>query len=77
MLDRHFVDAYVEATGARADLVPYGADKCRQLGRDLSAMAAQGRLRRGRVSIAGLAGQGFPTCVWSYRLVADPASTSI
>ena len=28
VLNRYFVNAYVDATGAPADAMPYGADKC-------------------------------------------------
>lgn len=68
VLHQAFVDAYIQATGAPARTMPYGADKCAQLGRDLSAMEADGVLDRTRSSITGLAGQGFPKWVWSYRL---------
>lgn len=68
VLDRDFVDDYVAATGARVKVMPYGADKCPQLGCDLSWMAARGRLLRSRTGICGLAGMGFPKWVWTYRL---------
>ncbi|WOI47704.1 hypothetical protein [Acidovorax sp. BLS4] len=68
VLNREFVDAYAEATGAPVQVMPYGADKCRQLGRDLSWMAAQGRLLRCRTGLCGMAGMGFPRWVWTYRL---------
>ena len=71
VLNRYFVDAYVDATRARAYVMPYGADKCPQLGRDLSSLAALGTLSRSRVSITGLAGQGFPKWIWSYRLASS------
>ena len=68
VLNRDFVDAYVSATNAKAVAVPYGADKCPQLGRDMSAMHAAGKLKRHTTGIEGLAGMGFPRWVWSYYL---------
>lgn len=67
VLNRDFVDDYVEATGAPYDPMPYGADKCKQLGRDLSQMTKEGTLERVAVGLAGV-GMGFPKWVWSYRL---------
>ena len=69
VLDRHFVDAYTEACKPRVCLVmPYGANKVPQLGRDLSKMYDMGMLKRYIIGIDGLAGQGFPRWVYSYRL---------
>lgn len=68
VLNRNFVDRYVDATGAKAIGMFYGADKCPQLGRDLSALHADMKLRRHRTGIQGLAGMGFPLWVWSYYL---------
>ena len=54
----------------------YGADKCLQLGRDLSFLARRGVLVRHRASVTGVAGMGFPKWVWSYRLpTGSTAST--
>jgi hypothetical protein len=68
VLNSDFVEDYVEATNARQAIQPYGAAKCPQLGRDLSAMKRAGILKRHRVGIQGMAGMGFPRWVWSYEL---------
>jgi hypothetical protein len=64
-----FVDAYMEATGAKCYPQMWGAHKCPQLGRDLSQMARDGALRRHRAGLSGGAWQpGFPKWVWSYEI---------
>lgn len=69
VLNRDFVDAYIEATGASFKAVMYGAHKCPQLGRDLSHLAEVRRLRRYRTGLGDMgSGMGFPRWVWSYRL---------
>lgn len=67
VLNRYFVDDYISATGATADPMPFGADRCRQLGRDLSRMYRSGLLTR---EVCGLRGMewGFPKWVYVYRL---------
>jgi predicted metal-dependent phosphotriesterase family hydrolase len=66
ILDAAFVDAYTVATGAKSIVHFYGADTCKQLGRDLSKMHALGKLTRCRVGIsAGYS--GMPKWVWSYQ----------
>ena len=66
--DAEFVDAYIEATEAPFGATNYGANKCPQLGRDLSAMFNDGVLKRERMGIDGMAGMGFPRWVYLYRL---------
>lgn len=67
VLDRDFVVAYVEATGASATPVAFGAPRCPMLGRDLAALCRAGRLDRFPVGISG--GEvGFPSWVYSYTL---------
>jgi hypothetical protein len=68
VVNSDFVDAYVEATGARHAVQPYGAAKCPQLGRDLSAMKRAGTLKRFRCGLQGMGGMGFPRWVWVYEL---------
>lgn len=68
ILNRDFVDDYVEATGAREGVQMYGANKCPQLSRDLLEMKRAGLLKRHRTGVQGMAGMGFPTWVWSYRI---------
>lgn len=74
VLDADLVTTYVEATGADCELVLIGAPRCRQLGRDLAAMFAAGRLTRSTVGLpAGDASMGFPKWVYSYRLAEATA----
>lgn len=68
VLNRDFVDAYIEATGSRYSGTMYGAAKCKPLGGDLAYMVKAGRLRRTRTGIEGMGGMGFPTWVWSYYI---------
>jgi len=66
--DANFVFAYVQATGAKSKPMMYGADRCRQLGRDLTEMHKRKRLRRHRTGLGDMHSMGFPSWVWSYRL---------
>ena len=67
VLNRAFVDAYVAATGAKFVGTNWGADHCKQLGRDLAAMERMGQLKRRRVGLSdGAWMPGFPKWVWSY-----------
>ena len=68
VLNREFVDAYIEDTGTKFRETMWGADKCPQLGRDLARMVKQRRLRRWRSGLQGNWQPGFPTWVWSYEL---------
>lgn len=68
VLDRWAVDEYAEKTGAAMDIMPYGANKCPQFGRDLSKMASMVYLTRARTGLTDMRGLGFPAWVWSYRL---------
>lgn len=69
VLNAYFVDDYVEATGAKAQAMPYGAAKCPMLGADLSALFQEGKLRRSATGIGdGLCHQGFPRWVYTYKL---------
>ena len=68
VLNRDFVEDYVEATGAKYYIQMYGANTCRRLGKDLAAMNKSGILKRSRTGIYGMVGMGFPRWVWSYRL---------
>jgi hypothetical protein len=70
VLNASFVDAYLDATNAKCAVMPYGAHKCAQLGRDLSAMFKAGRLTRSVASVTGVAGMGYPTWVYSYKLLS-------
>lgn len=69
ILNAEFVDAYIDATGATHSHQPYGAARCPQLGRDLSEMSRQYRLRRQLEPLpADMRGMGFPLFVWHYTL---------
>lgn len=72
VLNRAFVEAYVTATGASALLMPFGADKCRQLGRDLSRLSVEGYLSRGRIGLPMMEA-GFPKWVWVYSITESGA----
>lgn len=72
VLDSDLVCAYADATGATCTTGLVGAPRCPQLGRDLSAMYAAGRLHRQPVGLpAGDASMGFPKWVYSYCLKVD------
>ena len=71
VLNRAFVSAYVDATGAACIYQPYGADSCPQLGRDLSKCYARKLLVRGRVGLTAME-SGFPKWVYVYRLPEHP-----
>lgn len=68
VLNRDFVDHYVEKTGASFYAMPYGAAKCPSLGSTLSRMEREGALIRHRTGLEGMGGMGFPKWVWTYRL---------
>ncbi len=71
ILDAKFVDDYAEATGAKVTFTNWGANKCSQLGRDLSHMATNYMLNRTRYGLpTGSWQPGFPKWVWSYK--TDP-----
>jgi hypothetical protein len=75
VLNAHFVADYIEATEAKFYAMPYGAHKCPQLGRDLTRMHKEGALTRSTTGIQGMAGQGFPRWVYTYKLspyITDP-----
>lgn len=65
VLNADLVDAYIEATGAPYEPMPYGAHRCPLLGRDLSALYRQGLLSRNRTGVGG--GEGFPSWVYTYQ----------
>lgn len=68
VLDRYFVDDYIAVTGAAFGCMPYGANICPQLGRDLSALYKAGRLCRYVSGLTGMGGMGFPRWVYVYQL---------
>lgn len=69
ILDADFVTDYAEATGAKVEYTPYGANRCPQLARDLKAMHDQYLLKRTRAGIPyDMRGMGFPLWVWNYQV---------
>lgn len=72
VLDSDFVCAYADATSAPVEFQHIGAPKCKQLGRDLSAMFDAGKLTRDATGLAaGDAAMGFPKWVYTYELKAQ------
>ena len=67
-VNRYLVDEYVRDTGAKCIAMPFGADKCKQLGRDLGDMYRSGVLHRYPAGISDMSAMGFPKWVWSYTL---------
>lgn len=75
VLNAAFVNEYIEACGPMpVGVMPYGAHKVPQLGRDLAAMFKAGKLARDTVGIEGLAGMGFPRWCYVYRLNVNNAT---
>ncbi|MNK49878.1 hypothetical protein D3C87_687440 [compost metagenome] len=72
-LDRTFVDAYdLACQPATVVIMPFGANKIPQLGRDLGQMYLQGRLTRHATGLPQMRGMGFPAWTYVYRLKAKP-----
>lgn len=67
VMDMKFVDSYIVATDAPYTPQMFGANTCRQLGRDLSAMYKAGMLTRGRVGLTEHY-TGMPNWVYVYRV---------
>ena len=75
VLHRAFVDDYIEACGpVMVGVMPYGANRVPQLGRDLAAMFKAGTLTRSATGLEGMAGMGFPRWCYVYRLAAPITS---
>lgn len=70
VLNQAFSDAYIEAFKPSFKTVYFGANKCRQLGLDLSAMYKAGLLARSRVGLAGSTQleDGWPKWIYCYSL---------
>lgn len=67
VLNRAFVREYLAVTGVSYEVQPYGADKCPQLGADLSFLYRDGRLQRSVVGLHKME-SGFPKWIWVYEL---------
>jgi len=71
VLDSDFVCAYADATQAPVTFMHVGAPRCKQLGRDLAAMYADGLLERCATGLpAGDASMSFPKWVYTYSLTS-------
>lgn len=69
VLNRNFVDDYEIACRPKiVHVMPYGANKIPQLGRDLSALFEAGKLKRNAAGLTGMGGMGFPRWAYVYRL---------
>ncbi|POA45542.1 hypothetical protein C1893_23080 [Pseudomonas sp. MPR-ANC1] len=67
VLNADFVNGYVNATQAPYFEQAFGANSCRQLGRDLSAMHMSGQLTRGRIGLTERY-TGMPSWVYVYSV---------
>lgn len=69
VLDSDLVDAYADANEVPVRMQFVGADKCPQLGRDLSSLFTNGYLSRFSVGLGdGLSSMGFPKWIWEYKV---------
>lgn len=67
ILNRYFVEDYVDATKAPHHPMTMGADRCPMLAADLRRLFHAGLLQRQRSGIEGM-GYGWPKWVWTYHL---------
>jgi len=73
VLDKDFVDEYLEATNATFKPTNYGANRSRMLGSDLSQLERDRKFRRKKAGIGdGMSALGFPKSVWDYSLRYGP-----
>lgn len=69
VLNKAAVAKYIQHTGAAHRTMPYGANQCRMMGRDMAEMEREGLFERSRIGIGnGFCYQGFPRWVWVYKL---------
>lgn len=68
VLNAPFVDTYVRATGAKVQIMTWGANRCRMLASDLARMHDRGWLKKFRVGLGSNWQPGFPRWVNSYSL---------
>jgi Uri superfamily endonuclease len=67
ILDKKFVDEYVQKFNTKYFVMAYGADKCPELGRVLSNMHKHSLLQRDRIGLSNME-SGFPKWVYVYSL---------
>ena len=68
VLNEQFVSDYVSRFKPAHGVTIFGAYKCRQLGRDLSAMYQAGLLDRSRIGLSATPAEGWPKWVYCYSL---------
>ncbi|PYE51511.1 hypothetical protein HUB98_05800 [Paenibacillus barcinonensis] len=66
ILDVKFVDAYIDEFNPKHAIQPFGANKCKELGKMLSTLYNDNILNRSRISIHGL-GYDYPNWVYVYE----------
>lgn len=73
VLNEHFVSAYITHFKPTHRITTFGAYKCRQLGKDLSAMYKAGLLDRSHVGLAASnqLESDWPKWVYCYSLPTD------
>ncbi len=67
VLNRPFVEAYIEKFSPKWVETAYGAPKCPEVGRLLASMERGGTLKRSATGLSGM-GWGFPKWVYVYSL---------
>ena len=67
VLNRYFVDDYITAFTPPHIIQPFGANTCRDLGRQLSSLYKSGHLKRSRIGLSQME-PGFPKWVYCYEL---------
>ncbi|MBL4800196.1 MAG: hypothetical protein JKY50_22600 [Oleispira sp.] len=65
ILNRYFVDEFIDITGAKYQQMPFGANKCGYLNRTLSRMHKEKKLTRFTIGLHSMEA-GFPNWVFSY-----------
>lgn len=68
VMNAGFVDAYVEFTGAKVDIMLWGANKCGLLSADLRRLHHSQTVERHRIGLGANWQPGFPKWVNSYSL---------
>ena len=72
ILNSKFVDDYInEFNPSKVEILPFGANRCPELGKLLSWGYKNGYLNRGRVSIS-CKEVGFPNWIYVYSLFEPP-----
>ncbi|HHX71231.1 MAG TPA: hypothetical protein GX708_24695 [Gallicola sp.] len=66
VLNMEFVDSFILEFNPKHEVMPYGANRCKELGRLLSSLYNQGILDRQAQGISE--GEGFPKYVYVYKL---------